>query len=627
MIQRKTHRKSFLGVAILAILATVSAPAIYAKKKKPAAAVAPSVPQISPDQKVLHVLNRLSFGPRPGDVEMVRQMGVAKYIDLQLHPEQITENPVLAAKLAPLDTLNLTTAQLAEKYPSPQAVKAMVDGRLPYPTDPETRLMIRRLEARYKGKENADAAAGKMTDEAPASSLQQMAIKMTPEQRQTFKNGTPEEKIAMLEAMPEAEQYDVLEAIGGRRQALMFVASPELARKVERLNGPQFVVNQDLFANKLYRAVYSSRQLEEVLTDFWYNHFNVFLDKGARRYLTVTYEREAIRPNVLGKFSDLLLATAKSPAMMFYLDNAESVGPDAMANRNPNPNAKKRGLNENYGRELMELHTLGVDGGYTQHDVTDVARCFTGWTIKDARQNGGFFYNDRLHDKGEKTVLGVTIPAGGGMEDGMKVLDILARHPSTAKFISKSLAIRFVSDNPSPALVERMTKTFNATDGDLRQVMKTMFDSPEFWSPDTYRAKVKTPLEMVVSAMRATNSDVNFPFQIVQQLNQLGQPLYRKQEPTGYSNKSSDWVNSSSLLARMNFALSLTDNKIPGVKVDLGTLPQGDPMNAARALLLTDVSPEARAVITQGLADQSGKIPPAALVAGLTLGSPDFQRR
>jgi uncharacterized protein (DUF1800 family) len=617
------QRKPLLVISTAALLIALSAPVTFAKKKAPVKT--PAVPQLSADEKILHVLNRLTFGARSGDVETVRQIGVEKYIDQQLHPDQITENPVLEAKVAPLDTLRLSVRDLNEKYPSNQSLKAMAEGRKPLPTDAETLAMIRRPLDRLKAKKDVAPPDAKDMN-APMVSMEKVSLKMTPAQRQAFRNGTPEEKVATLEAMPADEQYDVLEAIGGRRQQLMFAAPPELARKVEKLNGAQFVVNQDLFANKLYRAVYSNRQLEEVLTDFWYNHFNVFIDKGADRYLVTSYERDAIRPHVLGKFKDLLLATAKSPAMLYYLDNAESVGNDAMANRNPNAK-KKRGLNENYGRELMELHTLGVDGGYTQHDVTDVARCFTGWTVRDPRGGGDFFFNDRMHDKGAKTVLGVTIPAGGGIEDGMKVLDILEHHPSTARFISKSLAIRFVSDNPPDALVDRMAQTFTNTDGDLTAVMKTMLLSQEFMSKEAYRAKVKTPLEMVVSAIRSTNADLKVPFAVVQQLNQLGEPLYRKQEPTGYSNKSSEWVNSASLLARMNFSLALTNNKVPGIKVDLGSIQTSDPLAAARTLLMTDLSPDARTVITQGLADQSGKIPPAALVAGLTLGSPDFQRR
>jgi uncharacterized protein (DUF1800 family) len=619
------QRKSQFALATAALLIALAAPLTFAAAKKKAPAKAPAVPQLSQDEKILQVLNRLTFGARPGDVEMVRQMGVEKYVAQQLHPEQIAENPVVDAKVAPLETLYLSTAQLSEKYPSNQALKAMAEGRKALPTDPETLAMIRRPLERYKVKKNVDGA-----DQAdmnkPMVTMEKATLKMTPAQRQAFRNGTPEEKVATLEAMPVDEQYDILEAIGGKRQQLMFAAPPELARKVEKLNGPQFVVNQDLFANKLYRAVYSNRQLQEVLTDFWYNHFNVFLDKGADRYMVTAYERDAIRPHVLGKFKDLLLATATSPAMLFYLDNAQSVGSDAMANRNVDAK-KKRGLNENYGRELMELHTLGVDGGYTQHDVTDVARCFTGWTVRDPRGGGDFFFNARLHDKGEKTVLGVTIPAGGGIEDGMKVLDILEHHPATARFISKSLAIRFVSDNPPQALVDRMAATFTNTDGDLTAVMKTMFMSQEFMSKESYRSKVKTPLEMVVSAIRSTNADLNVPFAIVQQLNQLGEPLYRKQEPTGYSNKSSEWVNSASLLARMNFSLALTNNKVPGIKVDLKGIQTSDPLAAARTLLMTDLTADARTVITQGLADQTGKIPPAALVAGLALGSPDFQRR
>jgi uncharacterized protein (DUF1800 family) len=316
-----------------------------------------------------------------------------------------------------------------------------------------------------------------------------------------------------------------------------------------------------------------------VLADFWFNHFNVFLDKGADRFLVTAYERDAIRPHVLGKFRDLLEATAKSPAMLFYLDNWQSVGPNAPQGRGAG-NRQRRGLNENYGRELMELHTLGVDGGYTQKDVTEVARCFTGWTIQQPQRGGPFTFNARIHDNGEKTVLGVKIPAGGGIEDGEKVLDILAHHPSTAHFISKKLAIRFVADDPPASLVDRMAQTFLKTDGDLREVMRTMLASKEFWSRGAYRSKMKSPLEMVASAVRAVNGDVDFATALGNQVAQLGEPLYRKVEPTGYSNSGKEWLNSAGLVARMNFALQLADNKVPGVKVaaaqDEG-IPLGSP--------------------------------------------------
>jgi uncharacterized protein (DUF1800 family) len=325
--------------------------------------------------------------------------------------------------------------------------------------------------------------------------------------------------------------------------------------------GPQQVIARDLAEGKMLRAIYGNRQLEEVLVDFWYNHFNIFLDKGADRYLVTEYEREAIRPRVLGKFRDLLEATAKSPAMLFYLDNWQSVGQDARAPR------RGRGLNENYGRELLELHTLGVDGGYTQKDVTEVARCFTGWTIDQPQRGGSFVFTRRMHDAGEKVVLGVTIPAGGGIEDGQKVLDIVSRHPSTARFVSRKLAQRFVADNPPENLVERMAKTFTKSDGDLRAVMKTMLDSKEFWSEGAFRSKMKSPLETVASAVRAVNGDVDYAFALANQVAQLGQPLYRKQEPTGYSNSSQEWLNSAGLLARMNFALQLANGRVPGVKV------------------------------------------------------------
>jgi uncharacterized protein (DUF1800 family) len=274
----------------------------------------------------------------------------------------------------------------------------------------------------------------------------------------------------------------------------------------------------------------------------------------------------------------------------------------------------------------MELHTLGVDGGYTQQDVTEVARCFTGWTIRQPQQGGGFFFNPRMHDKGEKHVLGVTIPAGGGIEDGLKVIDILSGSPATARFISKSLAVRFVSDNPSDALVDRMAATFTRTDGDLREVMRTMLNADEFWAAANFRAKLKSPLEMVVSAVRAVNGDVDTAVQMVQLMNTLGEPLYRKQEPTGYTNRGGDWLNSASLLARMNFANSLAQGKIAGVKVD-PTQFAGDTEQIEHNILLADASPASQAAIQAGIGEGVQKQPIGPMVAGLTLGSPDFQRR
>jgi uncharacterized protein (DUF1800 family) len=512
----------------------------------------------------------------------------------------------------------MTTAELARHYPTPQMVKAMVDGKEPYPADQETRYMVEKQIARIQRREAPDKNGGDADGNAKSLPA---TWQLDDRQKDVLQNGKPPEQVALLESMPSAEQYDILDSLpNGPRQRLYALASPDLRRKIQIFNGPIQVVNQDLMEGKLLRAIYGNRQLEEVLTDFWYNHFNVFLDKGADRYMVTTYERDVIRPHVLGHFKDLLLATAQSPAMLFYLDNWQSRAPD------PRPNARnQQGLNENYGRELMELHTLGVDGGYTQQDVTEVARCFTGWTIREPNRGGGFEFNDKIHDKGEKHVLGVTISAGGGMGDGLKVLDILAEHPSTAHFISKSLAIRFVSDNPPEELIRKMAKTYMKTGGDLLEVMRTMIYAPEFWDPANFRSKIKSPLEMVASAVRAVNGDVDFAQALTGQLNQLGEPLYRKLEPTGYSNVGADWTNSASLLARMNFAMALAKGKVAGVKVDPAQFAVAvDASKIERSILMTDASPGARDAIESGLEQQQDL---GALAAGLTLGSPDFQRR
>ena len=527
----------------------------YAKKTVPV-----FQQQIPKQDRIDQAVNRLTFGPRPWDAERVKAMGLKKWIDLQLHPSRIPENPVLTEKLKALDSLFMTSEELVVNYPAPQMLRQNARGGLPVPVDPERTRILQKLAERF---ERRQKLAGQAT---PDGEQQEAASLLTFEQLRSLRTGTPQQRLAAFESLTQEKQDDILLALPpGVLQGLFAIAPPELRRKIQLVSGPQQVVARDLAEGKLLRAIYSNRQLEEVLTDFWYNHFNVFLDKGADRFLVTAYERDVIRPHVLGKFRDLLEATAKSPAMLFYLDNWQSVGsnpPQGRAGATP-----RRGLNENYGRELLELHTLGVDGGYTQKDVTEVARCFTGWTITRPQLGGGFNFNARAHDQGEKVVLGEKIH-GGGLEDGEKVLDLLAHHPSTARFISRKLAMRFVADEPPASLVDRMAQTFLKTDGDLRAVMRTMLESKEFWSVGAYRSKMKSPLELVASAVRAGNGDVDYARTLADLVAQMGEPLYRKLEPTGYSNSGKEWLNSAGLVARMNFALNLADNKVPGVKVE-----------------------------------------------------------
>jgi uncharacterized protein (DUF1800 family) len=569
------RNRAVLALATGACLAAFPGLEVYAGKKDADHARQFSK-EIPKRDRIGQALNRLTFGPRPGDERQVAAMGLKKWIDLQLHPERIAENPVLLAKLKILDSLTMTSEQLVSNYPTPQMVRQMVAGQLPFPSDPDRRTMIEKLVVRYQ------RTQGQANPDVPTPP--ELSDILTPEQIRSLRTGTPQRRLAAFQTLPAGKQDDVIAALpGGVRQALFMIAPPELRRKIELAGGPPQVVAHDLEEGKMLRAIYSNRQLEEVLTDFWFNHFNVYLDKGADHYLVTEFEHDAIRPRVLGKFRDLLGATAKSPAMLFYLDNWQSTGAAAPQARGAG-NRARRGLNENYGRELLELHTLGVEGGYTQKDVTEVARCFTGWSINQPERGGGFVFNARLHDDGEKVVLGAVVPAGGGIEDGEKVLDILAHHPSTARFISARLAQRFVADDPPAPLVDRMARTYLKTNGDLREVMKTMLTSKEFWSAGAYRSKVKSPLEMVASAVRAVDGDVDYALALANQVAQLGEPLYRKVEPTGYPNSSSQWMNSAGLIARMNFALQLADNKVPGVRV--ATAKAGSPGVSAEGLRL-----------------------------------------
>ena len=404
-------------------------------------------------------------------------------------------------------------------------------------------------------------------------------------------------------------------------------------------------VMQELAGARLVRAIESRRQLEEVLVDFWFNHFNVSADKGPERWMLTAYERDTIRPHLFGTFRELLGAVAHDPAMLFYLDNwlstREGFSPPRMWRLTEQQRAKlPSGLNENYGRELMELHTLGVDGGYTQADVREVARCFTGWSIQKPRQGGGFVFRPRVHDDGAKHVLGLTVLAGGGEEDGEAVLDYLARAPQTAHHLAYQLCQKFVADQPPAALVDRVAKVFLDTGGDLRQVYLAIFTSPEFWSDAAFEAKTKTPLEYAVSAVRALGGQSSGDFPLYRQIARMGEPLYRYQAPTGYPEIATPWVNAGALVSRINFGLALASERVGGTDVDLSFVPANarpehaldllaarilhhPPSRATRKALLAAIAPQ------RDTLPEDGERPPLDVpkLAGLLLGSPEFQKQ
>jgi len=503
-----------------------------------------AVPANPDDKTIVHVLNRLGFGPAPGDVERVRKIGLAAYIDQQLHPDRLKDESI-DARLARFETLTMSSREMAEEIFLPAEMQ----------------------------------------------------------RREAQRTGTP----------------------------------PQRPQQPGPMQGERRVI-VELNQQKLLRAAYSERQLNEVMVDFWFNHFNVFAGKGQVRTYVTEYERDAIRPHVLGKFRDLLGAVAESPAMLFYLDNWQSVAAEgaptleqmrggrggqrrAMGRRGadmmqqPPQQQRRRGVNENYARELMELHTLGVDGGYTQKDVQEIARAFTGWTIQQPRQGGSFRFEPRLHDNGEKNVLGIKIAPGGGKKDGEQILELLAKHPSTARFIATKLVRRFVSDEPPAALVERAARAFTSTGGDIREVVRTIVTSEEFFAPSAQRAKVKTPFEFVASTLRVTGAEANNPIPLVQTLREMGMPLYMCQPPTGYADRADAWVNTGALLSRMNFAVALADGKMRGVMPSGGVTAD----RIASVALSGDVSASTRQTVAKASA--------AAQSIALILGSPEFQRK
>jgi uncharacterized protein (DUF1800 family) len=417
-----------------------------------------------------------------------------------------------------------------------------------------------------------------------------------------------EERVAGLKTM-RLSSRELIELYPPPKQA---TGQEKMAQQL--MQGPRVVI-LELQQARLLRAVYSQRQLYEVMVDFWSNHFNIFAAKGADRWLATAYDRDAIRPHALGRFKDLLLATAQSPAMLFYLDNWLSAAPNP-ATASIAANNRRRGLNENYARELMELHTLGVDGGYTQKDIQEVARCFTGWTIRQPRAEGTFYFEPRIHDSGEKMVLGTRLPPGGGMEDGLRVIDLLARHPSAARFISLKLARRFISDDPPPSLVNKAAEAFRRSEGDIPTVLRTLIDSPEFFSPETYQAKVKKPLEFVASGLRVTGAEVQMSHQLLRYLGRMGEPLFLAQPPTGYPDAGASWASPDMLLTRMNFAIDLIANRIPGSRARIELLADKDSLTRL-------IAPDALSAGTRStLAETEG-----SEAIALLLAAPEFQRR
>jgi len=548
----------------------------------------PSAPLTGAD-RARQVLSRLTFGARPGDVAAVERMGIDRWIDRQLHPESIPD-PVADSVLDLLEIAHKSAFELAADHPRANE----------YPLSPGPK---------------ADSISMAATTGAAKDT------------------GSAMVQLANMRAR--ASEVD---------------ARSDLAVRLAMQRG---AVQRELVPSLLIRAEISERQLLEVMTAFWENHFSVSAANVGSPLALVDYDR-AIRAHALGKFRDLLGAVAKTPAMLVYLDNYQSVVDSLHSNptewlieqrRAAHPplgdtslvhtvHRRRVGINENYARELMELHTLGVDGGYTQRDVQEVARCLTGWGIDDLIDGGTFAFHSAQHDAGDKTVLGVHIPGGRGIEDGEQVLDILARHPSTARFIAKKLVIRFVTDSAPPALVDRVAKTYERTDGDIREVLRTIFTSPEFFSRGAYRAKVKTPYELVASVLRVMNAAPDTLPQLAQVVARLGQPIYGRATPDGWPDQAAAWMNGGALMDRVNFGIQVGSNQVRDIRLSawqparalLALPPEQQVDGVISAVLGGDAAPETRRAM---LAVQSPAKTPQHLgeLLAVALGSSDFQRR
>ncbi len=554
---------------------------------------------LSKDQRIVQAISRLTFGSRPGDVERIQKMGVDAFIEGQINPDSI-DDTVMLKRLEKLPTLNLTSVSLSEQYNPPKRTPT------PVPTLSPTKI-----------------ADGKpMMNAAP----------------------TPEKQMA---------------TVADTTVAIVTKPLPTPTPKpLPTPKNPGQVVTE-LQRAKLLRAVYSERQLYEVMVDFWENHFSIYANKDADRLLMTSFDRDSIRPFSMGRFRDLLGATAHSPAMLFYLDNWQSSLLREYPATKDKPARKSGGINENYARELMELHTLGVDGGYTQKDVQEVARCFTGWTIRKPNEEGTFVFNPSAHDNGEKLVMGTRIAPAGGIADGERVLDILAKSPATAKFIATKMARRLLGDNPSQASIDRAAKAFLASDGSITETLRSIITSPAFFNANAYQTKVKSPFEYVASALRATGAQTDANRPILDWIARMGQPTYGRVTPDGYPDFSREWLSNNDLLSRLNFANALAMNTIKGTTIDTGKLVvnTSDPSKAAteliQGILMGQVSDKTRATLEKLAAAAFKTVPqnvsPIPVVAAkwatgaakpqnspnssssqlvaLALGSPEFQRK
>ena len=601
--------------------------------QKAAAAKAAAPVPLTERERALQLLDRFTFGPRPGDVDRVLAIGADNWFEQQLNPDAI-KDPALDRRLADFPTLNMTPEQALQVFPDRGTIQQVADGKRPMPADPLLAAMyevqvakLRKEQAARKVDANgnlppepsdAEKAAAKQQDQILAARIAGELFAMPKNQR-----------MAALIQMPVEDRIAFAGNVAGDQKNLLLADFTPREREIflgmGAGIGAQYQIGQELAQAKMVRAILSERQLQEVMTDFWFNHFNIYIAKDSDQWYTTSYERDAIRKNALGKFGDLLLATAQSPAMMVYLDNWLSIGPDSQANGvNPgNPRSKpgNKGLNENYGREIMELHTVGVNGGYTQADVTNLAAILTGWTVNQPGQAGPFQFDPKKHEPGTKIWMGHSVGSGAafviqgtqaidatlaaraappmddmqmddmqmggatpgaeqkavalasapgneGMKEGLEALNLLAHSPRTAHFISWKIAQRFVADDPPPALVERMARTFLASDGDIKAVLRTLVASPEFNSRQYFRNKVKTPMEFLTSAYRTTLTDPSNPGALVNTIKNMGMPLYYALPPTGYYITADHWMNTGALVDRLNFAYQLTSGKFAGQKFD-----------------------------------------------------------